>query len=70
MSDTVDARGLSCPQPVILTKNAIEKGTFPVEVLADNATSCENIKRMAEKNGCNAIVEEQGDEYKLTIDKA
>lgn len=69
MSDIVDARGLSCPQPVILSKNAIDKGKFPIEVLVDSTTSCENIKRMAEKNGCNATVEEQGDEYKLTISK-
>lgn len=69
MSDTVDARGLSCPQPVILTKNAIEKGSFPVEVIADNATSCENIKRMAEKNGCSVTLVEDDNEYKLTINK-
>ena len=69
MSDTVDARGLSCPQPVILARNGINKGAFPFKVLVDTTTSCENIKRMAEKNGCNATVEEQGDEYKVTISK-
>ena len=56
MSDIIDARGLSCPQPVILSKNAIDNGLFPIEVLADSTSSCENIKRMAEKNGCSVTL--------------
>ena len=70
MSDTVDARGLSCPQPVILAKNAINRGSFPVEVIIDSTTSCENITRMAEKNGCTVTVTEQDNEYTVTIEKA
>lgn len=70
MSDTVDARGLSCPQPVIVSQNAIKKGAFPIEILVDSKTSCENVTRMAEKNGCKVSLEEQNDEYKLTISKA
>lgn len=70
MSDTVDARGLSCPQPVILSKNAINRGIFPIEVLVDSTASCENVTRMAEKNGCKVTLAEQDNEYKLTIDKA
>ena len=70
MSNIVDTRGLSCPQPVILTKNAINKGNFPVEVLLDSTTSCENVTRMAEKNGCKVTLTEQNDEYTLTIEKA
>jgi tRNA 2-thiouridine synthesizing protein A len=70
MSDTVDARGLSCPQPVILAKNAINKGDFPFEVLVDTTTSCENVTRMAEKNGCRVTIREEGSECMLTIDKA
>ena len=67
MSEIVDARGLSCPQPVILSKNAIDKGNFPVEVLVDSTTSCENVKRMAEKNGCKVTLDEENGEYKLII---
>ena len=41
MSDvrrTLDARGLACPQPVILTRNALAEGGFDLlEVLVDNA---------------------------------
>ena len=66
---TVDARGLSCPQPVILTRNAIKAGNFPIEVLVETVTSRENVKRAAEKAGCTVQVEEVGEEFKLTIEK-
>ena len=67
MATTVDARGFSCPQPVIMTRKALEKGEFPVEVLVETVTSRENVRRMAERVGCTVRVEEVGDEFKLTI---
>ena len=69
MTIEVDARGLSCPQPVILTRKAIQAGEFPVEVLVETVTSRENVRRMAEKAGLRVQVEEVGDELKLTITK-
>ena len=69
MATKVDARGLSCPQPVILAKKAIEEGKWPVEVLVDSATSRENVRRMAEKAGLKVRVEAIGDEFKLIISK-
>ena len=67
MAHTVDARGLSCPQPVILTRNAIKANDFPIEVLVETVTSRENVRRAAEKLGCTVQMEEAGDEFKLTI---
>lgn len=69
MAHTVDARGLSCPQPVILARNAIQAGAFPIKVLVETVTSRENVRRAAEKLGCTVQVEEQGDEFKLTLTK-
>ena len=69
MAQSVDARGLSCPQPVILTRNAIKAGEFPIEVLVETVTSRENVRRAAEKLGCAVQVEEMGDEFKLTLTK-
>ena len=69
MADTVDARGLSCPQPVILARNAIQAGKFPIEVLVETVTSRENVRRAAEKLGCVVQVEDLGDEFKLTLTK-
>ena len=69
MTAIVDARGLSCPQPVILTRRALQAGEFPIEVLVETVTSRENVRRMAEKAGCQVRVEEVGDEFKLAITK-
>lgn len=62
MSDirTIDARGLSCPQPAMLIRQALqqsEKGI--VEVFVDSGTARENISRLAEKAGWAMAVEEQ-----------
>ena len=69
MTTTVDARGFSCPQPVIMTRKAIQDGQFPIEVLVETVTSRENVRRAAEKLDCQVEVEEMGDEFKLTISK-
>ena len=71
MTKLVDARGLSCPQPVILARKAINDGDFPVELLVETATSRDNVCRMTERYGCTIQVTVlDDDEYKLTIVKA
>jgi len=69
MTKKVDARGFSCPQPVILTRRAIQAGEFPIEVLVETVTSRENVRRASEKFGCQVEVEEMGGEFTLTITK-
>lgn len=51
MKESVDARGLSCPLPVLKTKAALEKGAQEVEVLVDNNTALENVTRLAKNRG-------------------
>ncbi len=70
MSIHVDASGLSCPQPVILTRQAINRGQFPIIVQVDTVTSRENVRRMAEKQGCTVTYRENGDGFELTLTKA
>jgi len=67
----IDARGLTCPQPVVLTKNAIaELESGVVMVYVDNETARDNVKRMAENEGCAVMVEDEGsDGFKLNITK-
>ena len=48
---TIDARGLNCPQPVLLTKQAADKGETEITVLVDNPTAKANISRFAKKSG-------------------
>ena len=69
MAATVDARGLSCPQPVIMTLDEIKKGSEKeIIVLVDTDTSKENVTRAAENQGCrvnDVSIEEEG--YRITL---
>ena len=65
----VDARGLSCPQPVFLTLKAIEAGEFPFRVIVDNPTAKANIRRMAQGKKFNVAIDESGEDIVLTISK-
>ena len=66
MEKTVDARGLSCPQPVILTMKALEKEK-EIKVLVDNETAVQNVTRFASSKGKNVNVKEDGDDFILEI---
>jgi tRNA 2-thiouridine synthesizing protein A len=68
-SETINAQGLSCPQPVILVKKAIDRGRFPIAVTVDSETAKENVTRMATHSGCSVNVEGQGALFLLRIDK-
>jgi len=62
METTIDARGLACPQPVLLTMKAL-KEYDKVYVFVDNDTAVENLRRLAEKSSCDFAVEKKGDEH-------
>lgn len=66
---TVDARGLSCPQPVLLTKNALASKENSYEVLVDNSTAKENVTRFATNSGYKVAVAEKDGDYVLTLTK-
>lgn len=65
----VDARGLSCPMPVLMTQKAMKSGEDYYEVLVDAVTPCENVSRFAESQGYNVVVEEKSGEFLLKISK-
>ncbi len=69
---TVDARGLSCPEPVLRTQNALGDlaAGEALEVLVETVTSRENVSRMARSKGFVVQVEETDDGFKLTISKS
>ncbi|WP_419661179.1 response regulator, SirA family [Desulfosarcina variabilis str. Montpellier] len=71
MSTTIDARGLSCPQPVLMTLDEIKKGSEPeIVVLVDTDTSKENVSRAAQSQGCTVTrIEPDGDGYQLYINR-
>ncbi|HAF60544.1 MAG TPA: sulfurtransferase TusA family protein [Bacillota bacterium] len=66
---SIDARGRACPEPVLMTKKALSANPEGVEILVDNVTAMENIKRFATNQGYQVTVEEQGEDYLLKITK-
>ncbi len=64
----IDARGLSCPQPVMLARQAIrEAAGGTVVVLLDSMAQVENCTRAAKQLGWSASAEAKGDGFELTI---
>ncbi len=65
----VDARGLACPLPVIQVQRAIEREhPDTLEVLVDNNTAVQNVKRFAARSGYAVAVKElEEDEYSLLL---
>ena len=71
MGATVDARGLSCPQPVLMTMDEIKKvNKGEIVILVDTDTSKENVSRSAESQGWQIKdIQEKNSEYKIIITK-
>ena len=65
----LDARGLSCPEPVIMIRKAMMSKEKAYEMTVDNVTSRENVTRYAEHQGYTVIVSEKNGEYTLSIRK-
>jgi len=64
----VDARGYSCPIPVVRTKKAIEEHPHePITVLVESEVSKENVSRLARSRGYSIKVEQVPDGFKLQI---
>ena len=64
---TVDARGLSCPEPVLRTKKALEKNADKYTILVDNPTAYGNVQRFLKKAGKSFEAKEQGEEYVIQV---
>ena len=65
----VDARGKSCPIPVVMAKEALAKEN-KFDIIVDNETAKQNITRFATNQKCKVSVKETEDqEYILTIEK-
>lgn len=70
MSINVDARGLSCPQPVIATKKALDSiSEGVITTIVDNAAAKENVVKFASANHCGVSVTEDNNHFLIKITK-
>ena len=66
----VDARGYSCPTPVIMVQKAVKDGApARLEVAVDNQCSVENVTRFARNAGYSVQVADFEGDFKLTLTK-
>jgi len=67
MKESIDARGLSCPQPVLMLINALKKiDKGEIQILVDTDASKENVSRAAESKGW-IVKDIQKDNLEYTI---
>lgn len=70
--NTLDCKGLACPEPVLRTRELIEKQK-PAEfmVVVDNSTAVENITRYVNNNGYTVAKMNKKDDacFELTVQK-
>lgn len=67
---TVDARGLTCPLPVVNAKKAAEEmnGSGMLTVLVDNEIAVQNLQKFATQRGYEATGEKKAEkEYEVTM---
>ncbi|MGA3083948.1 MAG: sulfurtransferase-like selenium metabolism protein YedF [Thermodesulfobacteriota bacterium] len=64
----IDCRGLTCPQPVIETKQALEKNQ-KVTIIVDNPAARDNVARFGESQGGKVTIREKKDGVYIAITK-
>ena len=66
----VDARGYSCPMPVIMVQKAVkDDAPQTLEVLVDNRCSLENVTRFANNQGYSVTSSQEGEDFRLVLTK-
>ena len=64
----IDARGYSCPEPVLMTQRALRQLGAPLTVLVDSRTPLQNITRFAQNQKLVVKCKEVGSDFELTIE--
>ncbi|WP_370754175.1 sulfurtransferase TusA family protein [Megamonas funiformis] len=67
--EILDARGLSCPEPVIMLSKAMMSKENKYQMIVDSPTAKENVSNYGKKQGYNVNITEQNGEYTLTFTK-
>ena len=65
----VDAIGRSCPEPVIMLRNALKDKPDSLEIAVDNAAARENCTRFGRNAGYQVTVTEEGPAWILSLKK-
>lgn len=70
MEKEIDARGLLCPEPVLMTRRELDKmSSGTLRVLVSTAAAQENVTRLAESKGWKVAAAAAGEDIILTLSK-
>ena len=64
----VDARGLSCPQPLMMTNDALKTQKGAIKVLVSEPHQKTNVEKFAKDKGKKVTVTAVGSEFELVIE--
>ena len=64
----IDARGLSCPEPVLRTKKAFDSHSS-FTTLVDNEVAKENVMRFCTNKKATINIENEKNEWKIKVSK-
>ncbi len=70
--ETLNCRGLDCPQPVLRTKDFIEANTqaLAFTVVVDNAAAAQNVVRFVESQGFSASLDQKDDDFEINAERS
>jgi len=65
----IDTCGMSCPQPVLMTKKALEESSEGLDIIVDNNTAKGNVERFLKNSGYKVTITENEDNFILEARK-
>ncbi len=63
--EKVDTSGMSCPQPILMSKKALDKNSEGADIIVDNNTAKGNVERFLKNKGYKIEIEEDGEKFIL-----
>ena len=65
--ENLDCRGLACPNPVLRTKEIIDRGNIArLSILVDNAAAKENVSRFLSRMGYEVSISDEEGNFRVT----
>jgi len=68
MIKEVDARGLSCPEPMMMTEEALKGAKGPICVLVSEPHQKMNVEKIAKDAGKKVTVSEKDGDFAIMIE--
>ncbi len=65
----IDTCGMSCPQPVLMTKKSLEENPEGLDIVVDNTTARGNVERYLKSAGYTSTITEYDDTFLIEARK-